>query len=141
MRLAGTFPFIMKFTTVTVLSLMGLAVADPAVLDKRQSCPKVYIFGARETTVSPGYGSAGGLVNQIKIAFPGSGSEAIVYPACGGQSNCGGVSYDNSASKGTAAVVNAVTAYNAKCPNTQIILVGYSQVSQVELMSVLQSSN
>jgi hypothetical protein len=119
--------FIMKLT-VAALSLAGLAAATPVELAERQSCPSVYIFGARETTVSPGYGTAGGLVNQVKAAYPGSGSEAIVYPACGGQSSCGGASYDSSASQGTAAVVKAVTAYNQKCPSTQIVVIGYSQV-------------
>lgn len=120
----------MKFTAAAALSVLGLAVANPVELTERQSCPKVYIFGARETTVpqSNGYGTAGGLVNQVKAAYPGSGSEAIVYPACGGQSSCGGVSYDNSQSQGTAAVIKAVTAYNQKCPSTQIVLIGYSQV-------------
>jgi acetylxylan esterase len=117
----------MKFTAAA-LSLAGLAAASPVELAERQSCPSVYIFGARETTVSPGYGTAGGLVNQVKAAYPGAGSEAIVYPACGGQSSCGGASYDSSASQGTAAVVKAVTAYNQKCPNTQIVVIGYSQV-------------
>jgi cutinase len=120
--------FTMKFSAITVLVIARIVAADPVTFEKRQSCPKVYTFGARETTVSPGYGTAGGLVNQIKSAFPGSGSEPIVYPACGGQPKCGGASYDSSQMQGTAAVVNAVTAYNKKCPNTQIILVGYSQV-------------
>ncbi|KAF1807911.1 carbohydrate esterase family 5 protein, partial [Eremomyces bilateralis CBS 781.70] len=109
----------------------GLTFANGAELSKRQGCPKVYTFGARETTVSQGYGSAGALVNQIKSAFPGSGAEAIVYPACGGQASCGGISYDSSASQGTAEVVKAITNYNKKCPNTQIILVGYSQGGQI----------
>jgi len=127
----------MKFT-VTALSLAGLAAASPVELAERQgSCPSVYIFGARETTVSPGYGTAGGLVNQVKAAYPGSGSEAIVYPACGGQSSCGGASYDSSASQGTAAVVKAVTAYNQKCPNTQIVVIGYSQVRSIAPVALL----
>lgn len=88
----------------------------------------VYVFGARETTAPPGYGTAGGLVNQVLAAYPGSASAAIVYPACGGQASCGGASYDSSASQGTAAVVSAVTSYNKQCPNTQIVLIGYSQV-------------
>ena len=119
----------MKFVTAAAV-FAGLAAAGPVELSERQSCPKVYIFGARETTVpqSNGYGTAGGLVNSVKSAFPGAGSEAIVYPACGGGSACGGISYDNSASQGTAAVVKAVTAYNQKCPSTQIVLIGYSQV-------------
>ena len=120
----------MKVTAAAAL-FAGLVAAGPVELTERQSCPKVYIFGARETTVaqSNGFGTAAGLVNQVKAAYSGAGAEAIVYPACGGQSNCGGVSYENSASQGTAAVVKAVTAYNQKCPSTQIVLIGYSQVS------------
>lgn len=123
----------MKFT-VAALSLAGLAAANP--IEPRQGCPKVYVFGARETTAPAGYGTAGGLVNQVKSAFSGAGSEAINYPACGGQSQCGGVSYDNSASQGTAAVVKAVTAYNQKCPSTQIVLIGYSQVSPIRSLHI-----
>jgi acetylxylan esterase len=120
----------MKFTAAAALSVLGLAAANPIELTERQSCPKVYIFGARETTVaqSNGFGTAGGLVNQVKAAYPGSGAEAIVYPACGGQASCGSVSYDSSQSQGTTAVIKAVNAYNQKCPSTQIVLIGYSQV-------------
>jgi len=116
----------MKVTAAAALSLASIAAATPLV--ERQNCPKVYVFGARETTVSPGFGTAGGLVNQVVQAYPGAGSEAIQYPACGGQSSCGGASYDSSASQGTAAVVRQVTAYNQKCPDTQIVVIGYSQV-------------
>ena len=126
--------FKMKVTTAAALSLVGLVAANPVDLTERQSCPKVYIFGARETTAPAGYGTSQGLVNQVKSAYPGAGSEAIVYPACGGQSSCGGASYDSSASQGTAAVVKAVTAYNQKCPDTQIVLIGYSQVSGFEIL-------
>jgi acetylxylan esterase len=120
----------MKFTAAAALSLVGFAAANPIELAERQNCPKVYIFGARETTVpqNNGFGTAGGLVNSVKAAYPGAGAEAIVYPACGGGAACGGISYDNSALQGTAAVVKAVNAYNQKCPSTQIVLIGYSQV-------------
>ena len=97
----------MKVTAAVALSLAGLVAGNP--VEKRQSCPNVYVFGARETTAPAGYGTSQGLVNQVVAAYPGAGSEAIVYPACGGQSTCGGVSYDNSASQGTAAVVKAVS--------------------------------
>ena len=131
----------MKVTAAAALSLVGLVAANPVDLAERQSCPKVYVFGARETTASPGYGTAGGLVNQVVAAYPGTGAEAIVYPACGGQSSCGGASYDSSATQGTAAVVKAVTAYNTKCPSTQIVLIGYSQVSQALVSPTDSGSN
>lgn len=96
--------------------------------DRRASCPSVHIFGARETTASAGYGSAGTVVNLILNAYPGSTAEAIVYPACGGQSSCGSVSYASSVQQGTTAVASAVNAYYSSCPSTSLVLVGYSQV-------------
>ncbi|KAK3312099.1 cutinase [Apodospora peruviana] len=119
----------MKVSAVTLPLLAGLASASP--IEERQSCPKVHVFGARETTVPQGYGTSQGLVNMVTSAYPGSTKEAIVYPACGGQSNCGGVSYENSASQGTAAVVKAVNALNQRCPDTKIVLIGYSQGGQI----------
>lgn len=87
----------MKFTAPILLA--SLAVANP--VEPRQSCPNVRIYGARETTASPGYGTAGGLVNLVLQSYPGSTAEAINYPACGGQASCGGASYDSSVSTQT----------------------------------------
>ncbi|KAJ7854552.1 putative acetyl xylan esterase [Mycena olivaceomarginata] len=94
-------------------------------------CPQVHIFGARETTVPPGFGTAGPVVSSIMSAFPGSTSEAIVYPACGGQASCGSVSYASSATQGVVAVANQVNSFNSRCPTTVLVLVGYSQGGQI----------
>lgn len=96
-----------------------------------QSCPQIHIFGARETTAPAGYGSSGTVVNSIIGAFPGATSEAISYPACGGQAQCGSISYANSVVQGVAAVASAVNAFNQRCPNSLLVLVGYSQGGQV----------
>jgi hypothetical protein len=53
-------------------------------LEQRQACPNIHIFGARETTVPSGYGSAGTFVNLILNAYPGATAEVINYPAQGG---------------------------------------------------------
>ncbi|ORY18828.1 acetylxylan esterase precursor [Clohesyomyces aquaticus] len=121
----------MKVTAAAAISLVGLVAASPVELTERQSCPKVHVFGARETTAPAGYGTAGGLVNQVLSAYSGATAEAINYPACGGQSSCGGASYASSAQQGTTAVVNAVTAFNKKCPSTQLVLIGYSQGGEI----------
>jgi acetylxylan esterase len=149
LTLTGYLTVLVNMKAFTVFPLLaGLAQSTPFNLQSRQGggCPKVHVFGARETTVSPGFGTSAGLVQQVVGAYPGTTSEAIQYPACGGQvrrlelflsqflannslqSSCGGASYDSSASQGTAAVVKAVTAFNKRCPETKIVLVGYSQV-------------
>jgi len=79
----------MKPTLIGPLIAAAGVSASPSELAERQSCPGVYIFGARETTVAPGYGTAGGLVDQVKAAYPGAQSAPIDYPACGGQSSVG----------------------------------------------------
>jgi acetylxylan esterase len=118
-------------TAVLLPLLAGLATAHPAEIEERQSCPGVHVFGARETTAPAGYGTSKGLVDMITSKYSGATAEAIVYPACGGQSSCGGASYDSSASQGTAAVIKAVNAFNQKCPNTKLVLIGYSQGGQI----------
>ena len=117
-----------------LILLLEYALASPIepvgveTLEKR-ACPNIHVFGARETTVAQGYGTAGVVVNLILAAHSGATSEAIVYPACGGQASCGGVSYANSVLQGVAAVASAVNSFNTQCPSTQLVLVGYSQVS------------
>ncbi|KAJ7822285.1 Acetylxylan esterase At 0.90 angstrom resolution [Mycena olivaceomarginata] len=73
----------------------------------------------------------GPVVSSIMSAFPGSTSEAIVYPACGGQASCGSVSYASSATQGVVAVANQVNSFNSRCPTTVLVLVGYSQGGQI----------
>ncbi|KAG5984564.1 hypothetical protein E4U55_004220 [Claviceps digitariae] len=91
------------------------------------SCPPLHIFGARGTGIPPGYDLLLPLVEKLKATYSGATSEAIVYPACGGGSACGGISYGDSARQGTAAVAKAVNDFHARCPNTKFVLMGYSQ--------------
>ncbi|KAL5344031.1 cutinase [Aspergillus crustosus] len=114
-----------------VLLPLGYALATPVEIEQRQSCPQIHVFGARETTASPGYGSSGTVVNAILNAYPGSTAEAINYPACGGQSSCGGASYSASVSAGIDAVASAVNGFNSRCPTTELVLVGYSQGGEI----------
>ncbi|KAJ7083489.1 cutinase-domain-containing protein [Mycena epipterygia] len=113
--------------TIRVASLLLLLGATLAAAQ----CPNVHIFGARETTAPPGYGTAGSVVSSIISAFPGATGEVINYPACGGQASCGDVSYASSAVQGVAAVANQVNTFNSQCPNTVLVLVGYSQGGQI----------
>ena len=111
--------------------LLGATLASASALDARATCPQVHVFGARETTAPPGYGTAGAVVSSILSAFPGSTAEVINYPACGGQASCGSVSYANSVIQGVSAVASQVNAFNTQCPETFLVLVGYSQGGQI----------
>ncbi|KAL5357700.1 cutinase-domain-containing protein [Aspergillus floccosus] len=117
--------------TLAILPFLGHALASDLPVEKRQSCPAVHVFGARETTASPGYGSSSTVVNLILNAYPGSTAQAISYPACGGQASCGGVSYSASVAAGIDAVASAVNSFNTQCPSTQLVLVGYSQGGEI----------
>ncbi|KAJ7596059.1 putative acetyl xylan esterase [Mycena floridula] len=113
--------------TIQVTSLLLLLGASLAAAQ----CPGVHVFGARETTAPPGYGTAGSVVSSITSSFSGATGEVINYPACGGQASCGSVSYANSVIQGVSAVASQVNAFNTKCPNTVLVLVGYSQGGQI----------
>lgn len=100
-------------------------------------CPALHIFGARETTAPPGFGSAGPVVDSIAAFFASTtvfasadadfvaSTEAIDYPAIGDDQ------YAESVAAGIVAVTNQVVAFAARCPAAKIVLVGYSQGAQI----------
>lgn len=116
--------------------LLAVQTFASEIEHEKRACPNIHVFGARETTAPPGYGTAGVVVNLVLGAHPGATSEAITYPACGGQASCGSVSYAQSAVTGVAAVASAVNSFNTQCPDTQLVLVGYSQVRRLRLTSI-----
>jgi acetylxylan esterase len=119
------------FFKATTILMVARAIASPLdgpQVQKRQ-CPDIHVFGARETTVASGYGSSITVVDDVLAYYSGSTAEAINYPACGGQASCGDISYAESALEGAAAVASQVNTFNNECPDTILVLVGYSQVS------------
>ncbi|KAF2717302.1 carbohydrate esterase family 5 protein [Polychaeton citri CBS 116435] len=125
------YPALTMLSKAIPFVLITGVIASPLKPRTHGNCPPIHIFGARETTVPPGYGSAITVVDEILHDHPASTSEAINYPACGGGANCGGVSYSASVANGTNAVVSAVSAFAAKCPHTELVLVGYSQGAEI----------
>lgn len=115
-------PGILQVTSFSTLLFFSLATLVAS------QCPPVHVFGARETTAPPGFGSAGPVVDMVLESVPGSTSEAINYPACGGQASCGDVSYAQSVIDGIGAVASQVNTFNEECPDTIFVLIGYSQV-------------
>lgn len=105
------------------IGTIATASATIAEGTRRQSCPNIHVFGARETTAPPGFGSASTVVDLIKQANSGATSESIIYPAAGGNV------YAASVTAGVAAVANQTKTFSQMCPESKIVMVGYSQVS------------
>ena len=105
--------------------LLGAAFAAPIIpaLEERQdsSCARIHIIAARGSNEAPGPGSLRTLVAMIQARNPGADLESINYPALLAP-------YDASSSAGTAAVTSQLTSYVNRCPNSKVVLVGYSQV-------------
>ncbi|GAP86882.1 putative acetylxylan esterase precursor [Rosellinia necatrix] len=114
----------MKYAALLFLLTVN-AVKASACLGPRENCASVHIFGARETTAPPGFGTAATVVNLIRRAYPGASAEPIVYPAAGG-----GL-YGASVAAGVRAVVAQTNSYFRNCPNTTLVVVGYSQGAQI----------
>ncbi|KAI1488781.1 cutinase-domain-containing protein [Biscogniauxia mediterranea] len=126
----------MKYSSLLLFTATSVSVSASAsmagtgtgrLLGRRQQqgCPNVHIFGARETTAPPGFGSASTVVDLVQRGNSGSTSEAIVYPAAGGDA------YAASVTAGVAAIANQTAAFNQRCPSTKIVMVGYSQGAQI----------
>jgi acetylxylan esterase len=120
----------------TFAAVAGLATSVLGnVIEQRQSCPAIHIFGARETTAPAGYGTAGQFVNLILNAYSGSTAEAIDYPAQGDSA------YGSSVRTGTQNIANQINAFNKKCPNSKLVVVGYSQVCTLANSECWSSAN
>ena len=113
---------------VSLLScwLMGLAGESLATAVPFQAraarCPAMHVFGARETTAPPGFGTAEVLISLVQKAFPGTTAEAIDYPAAGGDE------YGASVTAGIKGILKQMAEFQRNCPDTVIIMHGYSQV-------------
>ncbi|KAK8118547.1 uncharacterized protein PG998_003173 [Apiospora kogelbergensis] len=91
-------------------------------------CPKVHVFGARETLQPQGFGTAKSVVDSVLRAHNGSvTAEDIIYPAAGGDN----AAYAASAKAGVEAVVRQTKSFADMCPQAKIVMVGYSQGAQI----------
>lgn len=84
----------------------------------------VHMIICRASTENPGPGVIGGVATMIQKAIPGSDSESVTYPATL-------QNYPSSEGKGVAAMTKLVQAYAQKCPNSKVVMMGYSQGAQV----------
>lgn len=110
----------------------GLGLASSLVLHPRDAtgtgaiapgcATGVHMIIARAATESPGPGMIGSVANKIKNSVKGSDIESVDYPATPEPN------WVSSEAAGVAAMTKLITAYTAKCPDSKLVLMGYSQV-------------
>src|ERR1700753_2127797 len=112
----------------SVLSLMLLAWSATALqgLEARQAkgtggCAPAHIMVARASGEAKGEGMLRSVSSKLKESIKGADSEAIDYPA-----NL--APYGPSESKGVKAANEQLAAYVKRCPESKVVLIGYSQV-------------
>jgi hypothetical protein len=80
-----------------------------------------HIIVARGSLEPQGPGAMGELAEKVLKLVPGSDMEALVYPALYNE-------YLESQPKGVRVLTSVINNYVKNCPNTQLVLMGYSQV-------------
>ncbi|KAH6842440.1 Alpha/Beta hydrolase protein [Chaetomium sp. MPI-CAGE-AT-0009] len=105
-----------------ILALSQLAFAAPAAVveERQQACQDVHIFLARGTS-EPYPGRQSKIVSAVCQGIRSCGYEDIVYPASFNPSYCASVS------AGISVGTSQLTAYARRCPNSKLVLTGYSQ--------------
>ncbi|OGM44220.1 hypothetical protein ABOM_007725 [Aspergillus bombycis] len=111
----------MNRVLLVLFSLLCLAFANQS-----SPCVKIHMIVARQSNSWPGEGRMKELADYIKQQLPGSDSESLQYPAYGDIWR-----YRSSVFAGDKAMITAITAYTSHCPDSKIVLLGYSQGAHI----------
>lgn len=84
----------------------------------------VHMIVARASEEAPGTGVIGNVSTRVADQLPGSNVVAVDYPAT--LSN-----YQSSQRQGVTAMMALVMSYSSQCPNSRMVLMGYSQGAHV----------
>ncbi|KAL8923763.1 MAG: hypothetical protein Q9208_004411 [Pyrenodesmia sp. 3 TL-2023] len=109
------------------------------------ACSDVHIVGVRGTIELPGFGEMQKLVTKLNQTLSSMDSYAIDYPASGisigedGDADYSLPEYVASEAQGYGAPKAHLETYSVLCPDTKIVLMGYSQASSPRYTTCLKS--
>lgn len=133
--------FVKKSTVFLAFVLQ--AAASPhklqSLLKTSDGCPSgVHIVGVRGTLEDPGFGAMQDIVDKVLEQIPNSDSKAIDYPASGitiaadGDPVYNFFQYRSSVAMGVDKFSAEIQDFTMECPDTGIVVMGYSQASTVD---------
>lgn len=115
-------------TMMSLFFLTGLlAAAATAQNSSSPACvtgDAVHMIIARASLEAPGPGVIGGVATQVVQQLPGSDIVSVDYPATLDN-------YPVSEAAGVTAMTTLLTGYASRCPDSKIVMMGYSQGAQV----------
>jgi acetylxylan esterase len=116
----------MILSLLLTAGLFSAAQAAPfSFFGKRQTpCPPSHLIIARGSTEPPGPGLLVTLATKVIATNPGTTMETIVYPATL-------ENYESSATNGTQAVQQQLSTFVQQCPNSKVVMMGFSQGAQI----------
>jgi cutinase len=117
-----------QFLMAAVVSTWGVAVGTAAPSALADPCPDVEVVFARGTDEAPGVGGVGqAFVDAVRAQAGGKsvGVYAVNYPA--GSNFSAGMDFARTVVDGIRDEADHVQSMAANCPNTRMILGGYSQ--------------
>ncbi|KAK2057448.1 cutinase [Colletotrichum caudatum] len=111
---------------VVALGFLGALQGSAGIVQRQtKACATgVHIIVCRASTEQPGTGVIGAIATDIQRQIPGSDIEAVDYPA---ELN----PYNPSQEAGVKAMTKLVQDYAANCPDSKMVLMGYSQGAHV----------
>ncbi|KAF4343234.1 acetylxylan esterase 2 [Fusarium beomiforme] len=118
--------------TTTMLAFMLVVSLFLALISANSTanaitCAKnAHVIVARGSLEPQGPGAMGALAEQILRLIPGSDMEALVYPALYDE-------YVESQTQGVRTMTSVINNYAKNCPDTDLILMGYSQGAHVTM--------
>ncbi|GKT48266.1 acetylxylan esterase 2 [Colletotrichum spaethianum] len=109
----------------TTAAVAGLLAASASAQNSTATCATgVHLIVARGSNEPPGSGRIGSVANGVVAAISGSQIAPLDYPATFDN-------YSSSVAVGTGAMKTALTQYNSRCPNSKVVMLGYSQGAHV----------
>jgi hypothetical protein len=127
----------MRFPSITLVVTLAVLLTRGHCTNCDLTCTPsdaVHIIVARGSTESPGMGTMGLTANQTVAKIPGSDAVGLDYPAI----------YPPirpSEPEGVAALTQYVTEYIDGCPNSKVVLMGYSQGAMVTMDTLCGTSS
>ena len=112
--------------TFVLPALLVSALAAPLqpYLTQDTCATGVHIIAARGSTEPQGEGPLQNVSSLIESSIAGSDDMAVIYPA-------DLIPYDSSEESGVTNMTNMITSYVSACPDSKIVLLGYSQGGQI----------